>query len=75
MVYNDREIYHSENCCQAVKGCDYFAEDMSQESTFRPRKELRENPLKRALQTFVVPVISLKYQTIGIRCIWTEVFH
>lgn len=48
---------------------------MSQEnmSQYKPKKELRENPLKRALLTYIVPVVSAKYQTIAIRCIWQEV--
>ena len=48
---------------------------MSQQnkSQYKPKKELRENPLKRALLTYIIPVVSAKYQTIAIRCVWQEV--
>ena len=42
------------------------------ESTFIPKKSLRENPLKRALKSMIVCHVINKYMTVGIRVLWDE---
>lgn len=37
-----------------------------------PRKELKANQLKRALKTYIIPIVSNKYHSLGIRVLWTE---
>ena len=46
--------------------------DRSKMSIVKPNKELRCEPLKRALSTFVVPVILKKYQIVALRALLSD---
>lgn len=37
---------------------------------FKTNKELREVPLKKALKTYIIPLITKKYNVIGVRIVW-----
>ena len=41
-------------------------------SNYKPNKELREEPLKRVLKSYIVPIICCKYQTTAVRVLWKE---
>ena len=37
---------------------------------FKPRRELRDNKLKRALRAFIVPAFARSYQVVAVRALW-----
>ena len=42
----------------------------NEKNILKPRKELREIPLKRALKSFVIPHIVKNYEVVALRVLW-----
>lgn len=45
---------------------------MAERQTFVPKATLRETPLKRALKSYLIPIVLSKYVVFGLRVLWKD---